>query len=47
MFAVAILINLVTYMFSPHALDILGAREIAAVLPLGAVLAGRMLAEPL
>jgi hypothetical protein len=46
-FAVAIVVNLGTYMFSSHALDILGAREIAAVLPLGAVLAGRMLAEPL
>jgi hypothetical protein len=46
-FAVAIVVNLGTYMFSAHALDILGAREIAAVLPLGAVLAGRILAEPL
>ena len=46
-FAVAIVINVGTYMFSSHALDILGAREIAAVLPLGAVLAGRVLAEPL
>jgi hypothetical protein len=46
-FAVAIVINVGTYMFSSHALDILGAREIAAVLPLGAVLAGRMLGEPL
>jgi hypothetical protein len=46
-FAVAIVVNLGTYMFSAHALDILGAREIAAVLPLGAVLAGRVLAEPL
>ena len=46
-FAVAIVLNLVTYMFSSHALNILGAREIAAVLPLGAVLAGRVLAEPL
>jgi hypothetical protein len=46
-FAVAIVFNLATYMFSAHALDILGAREIAAVLPLGAVLAGRVLAEPL
>ena len=46
-FAVAIVLNLVTYMFSSHALDILGAREIAAILPLGAVLAGRVLAEPL
>jgi hypothetical protein len=46
-FAVAIVFNVVSYMFSAHALDILGAREIAAVLPLGAVLAGRLLAEPL
>jgi hypothetical protein len=46
-FAVAIVFNLGAYMFSAHALDILGAREIAAVLPLGAVLAGRLLAEPL
>ena len=45
-FAVAIVFNLGAYMFSAHALDILGAREIAAVLPLGAVLAG-LLAEPL
>ena len=46
-FAVAIVINVGTYMFSSHALDVLGAREIAAVLPLGAVLVGRVLAEPL
>jgi hypothetical protein len=46
-FAVAIVVNVATYMFSLHALDIQGAREIAAVLPLGAVLAGRMLGEPL
>jgi hypothetical protein len=46
-FAVAIVFNVGAYMFSSHALDILGAREIAAVLPLGAVLAGRLLAEPL
>jgi hypothetical protein len=46
-FAVAIVVNLAAYMFSRHALDIQGIREIAAVLPLGAVLAGRMLAEPL
>jgi hypothetical protein len=45
-FAVAILLNLGAYMFSSHALDILGARETAAVLPLGAVLAGRVLGEP-
>jgi hypothetical protein len=46
-FAVAILVNVAAYMFSLHAVDILGAREIAAVLPLGAVLAGRVLAGPL
>ena len=46
-FAVAIVFNLGSYIFSSHALDILGAREIAAVLPLGAVLTGRVLAEPL
>jgi hypothetical protein len=46
-FAVAIVVNVATYMASSHALDILGAREIAAVLPLGAVLTGRVLAEPL
>jgi hypothetical protein len=46
-FAVAIVFNLGAYMFSAHALDILGAREIAAVLALGAVLAGRVLGEPL
>ncbi len=46
-FAVAIVVNVATYMVSLRALDIMGAREIAAVLPLGAVLAGRMLAEPL
>jgi hypothetical protein len=46
-FAVAIVVNVGVYLFSSLALDILGAREIAAVLPLGAVLAGRVLAEPL
>ena len=46
-FAVAIVINVAVYMCSLHAVDLLGAREIAAVLPLGAVLAGRVLAEPL
>ena len=44
-FAVAILLNLGAYMISPHARSILGAREMAAVLPLGAVLAGRMFGE--
>jgi hypothetical protein len=42
-FAVAIVLNLGAYLISPHARDILGAREIAGVLPLGAVLAGRIL----
>jgi hypothetical protein len=42
-FAVAIVVNMFAYLISPHALDILGAREMAAVLPLGAVLAGRTL----
>ena len=46
-FAVAIVLNLASYMFSLHAADIMDTREIAAVLPLGAVLAGRVLAEPL
>ena len=46
-FAVAIVVNLAAYMFSLHAVDIQGAREIAGVLALGAVLAGRVLAEPL
>jgi hypothetical protein len=46
-FAAAIVINVASYMFSLHAVDVLGAREIAAVLPLGAVLAGRLLGDPL
>jgi len=46
-FAVAIVLNVGAYLVSSLALDILGAREIAEVLPLGAVLAGRVLAEPL
>ena len=46
-FAVAIVVNLAAYMFSLHAVHIQGAREIAGVLALGAVLAGRVLAEPL
>jgi hypothetical protein len=44
-FAVAIALNLVAYMISTHAQHLLGAREVAAVLPLGAVLAGRLLGE--
>ena len=39
-FAVAIVLNLGAYMISTHARDLLGAREMAEVLPLGAV-AGR------
>jgi hypothetical protein len=45
-FFLAVLLNLGAYMISTHAQDLLGAREIAAVLPLGAVLAGRLLGEP-
>jgi hypothetical protein len=44
-FAVAIVLNLVAYLVSPHAQDLLGAREIAGILPLSAVLAGRTLGE--
>jgi hypothetical protein len=44
-FAVAIVANAVAYMISTHAQDLLGAREMAAVLPLGAVLAGRLLGD--
>jgi hypothetical protein len=44
-FAVAIGANMAAYLVSPHALDVLGAREMAAVLPLGAVLAGRALGD--
>jgi hypothetical protein len=47
--ALAIVINLAFFAFSnlPVASDVYTVREIAAVLPLGAVLAGRMLAGPL
>jgi hypothetical protein len=44
-FAVAIVLNAVAYLTSPHAVSIMGAREMAAVLPLGAVLAGRTLGD--
>jgi hypothetical protein len=44
-FAVAIVFNLGAYMISTHAQDLLGAREMAEVLPLGAVLAGRVLGD--
>ena len=44
-FAVAIVLNLGAYMSSTHAQHLLGAREMAEVLPLGAVLAGRVLGD--
>ena len=44
-FAAAVVVNLAAYMISTHAQDLLGAREIAGVLPLGAVLAGRVLGD--
>ena len=44
-FAVAIVANLAAYTISTRAQDLLGAREMAAVLPLGAVLAGRLLGD--
>jgi hypothetical protein len=46
-FAVAIVLNLGAYMISTHARYLLGAREMAEVLPLGAVLAGRILGDRL
>ncbi len=45
-FAVAITLTAGAYLISTHARTLLGAREMAAVLPLGAVLAGRTLGEP-
>jgi len=42
-FAVAVLANAVAYLVSDQSQNLLGAREMAAVLPLGAVLAGRLL----
>ena len=45
-FTVAIVLNTGAYLISTHARTVLGAREMAAVLPLGAVLAGRTLGEP-
>ena len=44
-FAVAVVANLAAYLISTHAQDLLGVREMAAVLPLGAVLAGRVLGD--
>jgi hypothetical protein len=45
--AIAIVINVAAFVATPYAQNLLSAREIAAVLPFGAVLAGRLLAEPL
>ena len=45
--AAGIVLNLAAYTFSVKETTWFGAREIAAVLPLGAVLAGRLLAGPL
>ena len=44
-FAVAILLTLGAYLASAHAQNLLSAREIAEALPLGAVLAGRVLGD--
>jgi hypothetical protein len=45
--ATGIVINMAAYVFSVVPVNWFDTREIAAVLPLGAVLAGRLLAEPL
>ncbi|HWG14265.1 MAG TPA: hypothetical protein VG268_13420 [Streptosporangiaceae bacterium] len=45
--AVAILVNLGAFIASTQAIDIPSSREIAGVLPFGAVLAGRLLTGPL
>lgn len=44
---VAIVVNLAAYIFTVQAENIATTREIAAVLPFGAALAGRLLADPL
>ena len=44
-FAAAVVLNLGAFMISAHAHDLLGAREMGEVLPLGAVLAGRVLGD--
>ena len=46
-FAAAILLNLAAYIVSVTPVNIRSAREIASVMPLGAVLAGRLLAGPM
>jgi hypothetical protein len=45
--ATAIVINLAAYVFSVVPVTLLDSREIVVVLPFGAVLAGRLLTEPL
>src|ERR1700761_3995767 len=45
--AIAIVVNVAAYVATPYAQNLLSAREISAVLPFGAVLAGRQLAGPL
>jgi hypothetical protein len=45
--ALGIVINVAAYVTTPYAQNLLSTRELAAVLPLGAVLAGRQLAGPL
>jgi hypothetical protein len=45
--AIAIVVNVAAYVATPYVQNLLSAREIAAVLPFGAVLAGRQLAGPL
>jgi hypothetical protein len=44
-FAAAVVLNLGAFMISAHAHDLLGAREMGEVLPLGAVLAGRVFGD--
>jgi hypothetical protein len=45
--ALAIVVNVAAFVVTPYAQNLLSAREMAAVLPFGAVLAGRQLAGPL
>jgi hypothetical protein len=45
--ALAIVVNVAAYVATPYAQNLLSTREMAAVLPFGAVLAGRQLAGPL
>jgi hypothetical protein len=45
--ALGIVINVAAYVTTPYAQNLLSTRELAAVLPFGAVLAGRQLAGPL